>query len=188
MATVRLDLSKIQNALTKLEKVSKRSVKIGILADAQYGNGTKVTDVANILENGWVQKVTPKQSTFLRYHGLNVPPNSTLNCPPRPFFSNTVKNKSEQWVKLGERYFIANFSVENADNAVINGLTAIGTKAVADIQDTLYDNDGIAQRSEATLQMYSFAEANAESDSGTGRKQSLYKSGTLFNAITFELI
>ena len=108
--------------------------------------------------------------------------------PPRPFFSNTVKNKSEQWVKLGERYFIANFSVENADNAVINGLTAIGTKAVADIQDTLYDNDGIAQRSEATLQMYSFAESNAESDSGTGRKQSLYKSGTLFNAITFELI
>ena len=188
MATVRLDLSKIQNALTKLEKVSKRSVKIGILADAQYGNGTKVTDVANILENGWVQKVTPKQSTFLRYHGLNVPSNSTLNCPPRPFFSNTVKNKSEQWIKLGERYFIANFSVENADNAVINGLTAIGTKAVADIQDTLYDNDGIAPRSEATLQMYSFAEANAEGDSGTGRKQSLYKSGTLFNAITFELI
>ena len=74
MATVRLDLSKIQNALTKLEKVSKRSVKIGILADAQYGNGTKVTDVANILENGWVQKVTPKQSTFLRYHGFSPIP------------------------------------------------------------------------------------------------------------------
>ena len=188
MATVRLDLSKIQNALTKLEKVSKRSVKIGILADAQYTNGTKVSDVANILENGWVQRVTPKQSAFLRYHGLNIPPNSTLNCPPRPFFSNTVKNKSEQWVKLGERYFIANFSVENADNAIINGLTAIGTKAVADIQDTLYDNDGIAPRSEATLQMYSYADSNAESDSGTGRKQSLYKSGKLFNAITFELI
>lgn len=188
MATVRLDLSKIQNALTKLENVSKRSVKIGILAEAQYSNGTKVSDVANILENGWVQRVTPKQSSFLRYHGLNVPPNSTLNCPPRPFFSNTVKSKSEQWIKLGEKYFIANFSVENADKAVINGLTAIGTKAVADIQDTLYDNDGIAPRSEATLQMLSSAESKAEGDSGTGRKQSLYKSGKLFNAITFELI
>ena len=43
MATVRLDLSKIQNALTKLEKVSKRSVKVGILAEAQYSNG-KNTD------------------------------------------------------------------------------------------------------------------------------------------------
>jgi hypothetical protein len=109
MATVRLDLTKIQNALTKLEKVSKRSVKIGILADAQYSNGTKVSDVANILENGWVQRVTAKQSTFLKYHGLNVPPNSTLNCPPRPFFSNTVKNKSEQWIKLGEKVFYSKF-------------------------------------------------------------------------------
>ena len=102
MATVRLDLSKIQNALTKLEKVSKRSVKIGILADAQYGNGTKVSDVANILENGWVQTVTPKQSTFLKYHGLKVPPNSTLNCPPRPFFSNTVKNNQNNGSNLAK--------------------------------------------------------------------------------------
>lgn len=188
MATVRLDLTKIQNALTKLEKVSKRSVKIGINSEMQYANGTKVSDVANILENGWVQRVTAKQSAFLKSHGLKVSPGSTLNCPPRPFFSNTVKNKSEQWVKLGERYFIANFSIENADNAVINGLTAIGMKAVADIQDTLYDNDGIAPRSEATLQMYSSATSNATEDSGTGRKQSLYKSGLLFNSIAFEMV
>lgn len=187
MTTARLDLSKIQNALTKLEKVSKRSVKVGVLAEAQYGNGIKVSDVANILENGWVQRVTPKQSAFLKHHGLKVSPGSTLNCPPRPFFSNTVKNKSDQWVKLGERYFLANFSIENADDAVTKGLTAIGTKAAADIQDTLYDNDGIAPRSEATLKMYSSAE-NATEDSGTGRKQSLYKSGKLFNAITFELV
>lgn len=188
MPIVRLNLSTIQNALTKLERINKKTVKIGINSEMQYANGTKVEDVANILENGWIQTVTAKQSAFLRYHGLNTPPNSTLICPPRPFFSVTVKNKADKWQRIGTEFFITRFDIDNLEKVTKDALQVIGQSAVADIQDVIYDNDGITSRADATLKMLSLDNPKTEIDSGSRRTQALYKSGLLFNSIAFEMV
>lgn len=187
VAKVKGDLGKLKALADKIPRAAR--VKIGVIDDPD------IAKYAAYNEFGWVQRVTGRQSGFLRNNfGVNVMPGYTLSSPPRPFLRATATDKAGEWKKtLGDG--IAALGVDHIPKV----LEAVGRQAQADVQSTIKNNGTgktkFPERSDLTLQIYEAKDAQTskgrkrriESGSGSQRRQALFKTGTLLSAIAYEV-
>lgn len=78
----------LDQALNRLLASNDMHVKVGVLDNSKYPDGTSVATVAYKNEYGW------------------------KNIPPRPFFRQTIKEQKENWAKLMQQGFKAGYSLE----------------------------------------------------------------------------
>lgn len=77
----------LDQALNRLLVSDKLHVKVGILENSKYPDGTSVPTVAYKNEYGWA------------------------NIPPRPFMRQTIKEQKENWVDLTKRAIGAGYDI-----------------------------------------------------------------------------
>lgn len=77
---------KLEAVLEKLQKQAEEAgvLKVGFFADAQYGDGTQVAQIAADNEFG---------ATVMH------PDGKPITIPPRPFFRNAIADNSPEWGK-----------------------------------------------------------------------------------------
>ena len=78
----------LDQALNRLLVSDKLHVKVGILENSKYPDGTSVPTVAYKNEYGWA------------------------NIPPRPFFRDTIKQNKSAWSELAKRGIAAGYSMD----------------------------------------------------------------------------
>lgn len=78
----------LDQALNRLLSSNDMHVKVGVLDNSKYPDGTSVATVAYKNEYGF------------------------KNIPPRPFFRQTIKEQKENWAKLMQQGFKAGYSLE----------------------------------------------------------------------------
>lgn len=78
----------LDQALNRLLSSNNLHVKVGVLDNSKYPDGTSVATVAYKNEYGW------------------------KNIPSRPFFRQTIKEQKEAWAKLMQQGFKAGYSLE----------------------------------------------------------------------------
>lgn len=74
--------------LNRLLASKAQHVKVGVLDNSKYPDGTSVATVAYKNEYGW------------------------KNIPPRPFFRDTVKEQKKAWAELAQKGFKAGYTVD----------------------------------------------------------------------------
>lgn len=184
---VKGDLSKLKALASKIPTAAR--VKIGII------DNPEVATYAAYNEYGWVQRVTPRQSGFLRNNfKVDVMPGMTLMSPPRPFLRATAKAKSEEWTKTFAEGVQA-LGIERANKV----LELVGRQAQVDVQETIKNNgtggERFPERSDLTMAIYAEKDAKTEKGrkrkisgtSGSGRTQALVRSGVLLGSIGYEV-
>lgn len=198
--TARLNVPKLEQVKAALKRCERFSLKIGIADDAYYPPSDdaektvmKVADVANILENGWVQIVTPKQAGYLRRHGFAVKPDTVISSPPRPFMRLTFENRRDVWNRLAEQFLLSRFDFNKVEQSIISAMTYVGDNAVSDVKETIYENlYGIEPRSSATLNIMRRwlrdRELEASGDAGMVRSKSLFRSGLLMTSVAYQIL
>lgn len=90
----------LDQALNRLLASNDMHVKVGILDNSKYPDGTSVATVAYKNEYGW------------------------KNIPPRPFFRQTIKEQKENWAKLMQQGFKAGYSLEKCFGLVGTAMQA----------------------------------------------------------------
>lgn len=181
------DLGKLKSLAGKIP--TKARVKIGVI------NNPEVAKYAAYNEFGWVQRVTPRQSGFLRSNfGVDVMPGMTLMSPPRPFLRGTAKAKVKDWTETFKTG-IQSLGVEKASKV----LALVGRQAQTDVQDTIKNNgtggEKFPVRSDLTMAIYAAQDAatkkgrkrKIEGNSGAGRSEALLRSGVLLGSIGYEV-
>lgn len=78
----------LDQALNRLLTSNELHVKVGILENSKYPDGTSVPTVAYKNEYGWA------------------------NIPPRPFFRDTIKQNKSAWSELAKRGIAAGYSMD----------------------------------------------------------------------------
>ena len=78
----------LDQALNRLLTSNELHVKVGILENSKYPDGTSVPTVAYKNEYGWA------------------------NIPPRPFFRDTIKEQKSNWVDLAKRAIGAGYGMD----------------------------------------------------------------------------
>lgn len=79
----------LDQALNRLLASDKLHVKVGVLENSKYPDGTSVPTVAYKNEYGFE------------------------NIPPRPFFRETIKNEKSNWSELAQKSVKAGYSIEH---------------------------------------------------------------------------
>lgn len=196
MAKVEINIEHMEKLQKEIVKACKQRVKVGILAGATYPNGTKVSEVAAYLENGWTQTVTDKQRGWLGVHGVHVKKNTTLSSPARPFFAVTAEVNRKKWNDIGFRALKGLANNPNALNQITQALMLLGMTAQQDLQDAVIDGSmggaSFAIRSPMTMLLYGnlMAEGGHKTDdtpNQTTSRKPLYKTGILASSIAFEI-
>lgn len=178
------------------ERIKAAAKKTGGMQYVDIGlKGSELATIAQYLEYGWAQTVTPKQSGFfLARYGLDILPGMHLVNPPRPFLRGTAQAEGPQWSKLFQAVVKARglFAMPDA-------LLFVGERAQQDVMQTIATGGTSKQdfppRSELTMTMYGLDEQYTESGNererdGTGgqdREQALYKTGKLHKSIGYWL-
>jgi len=192
---VEINLSHIEKLTRELNKANNTLVKVGVLAGAQYPNGTEVAEVAKYLEYGWQQNVTAKQRAWFGAQGIHLKKNTTLNMPARPFFRATAEAKKRDWFNVTKKALQGLGNSDNPLNQITQALTLLGMTAQQDVQDTI-QNGGIgsasfAIRSPLTMLLYGNLLKGHRTDGTPNQstvRKSLYKTGFLSSSIAFEIV
>ncbi len=182
--------------LRKLSDLKKPASKgagfiVGIL------NNPEVATYAAYNEFGWVQHVTAKQQWWFRGQRVKNPPKegNTLMSPPRPFLRATAAAKKDEWRKAVEEGISA-LGVQNIPQV----MELVARQAQVDVQETIRnggtDQQKFPERSPLTLELYQAKDAKTskgskrkiEGDSGSARKQALFRSGKLLQSIGYEIL
>jgi len=79
----------LDQALNRLLASDKLHVKVGVLENSKYPDGTSVPTVAYKNEYGFE------------------------NIPPRPFFRETIKNEKSNWSELAQKGVKAGYSIDH---------------------------------------------------------------------------
>nr|DAH90065.1 MAG TPA: virion morphogenesis protein [Caudoviricetes sp.] len=198
---VKIELKDVE-VLEKLKRATAQNYEalIGII------DNPEIAKYAAYNEFGWVQTVTPKQSAYLsgllgyntKVNGFGeapVKPGSTLLNPPRPFLRATAKEKQSEWTNTLAKLIKGKTGVLNVAQAV----EMMARQAQVDVQTTIKNNgtekEKFPDRSPLTLKLYDAKDRTTakgrkrkiESDSGSGRKQALFKTGKMLGAIGYEV-
>lgn len=78
----------LDQALNRLLASNEMHVKVGVLENSKYPDGTSVPTVAYKNEYGWA------------------------NTPPRPFFRDTIKEQKSNWAELARKGIKAGYSID----------------------------------------------------------------------------
>lgn len=90
-------------ALRKSLEENNQKVTLGLLKSKGSGDKPSLSQIAEWLEFGWVQEVTPKQTGYFNFnYGIYRPPGDTLFLPPRPFFRWPIQEKQEELLKYAK--------------------------------------------------------------------------------------
>lgn len=162
---------------SKTNRVRKGSSKKKPLTMAQ---------LAQILERGWVQRITAKQVGFFRHNfGINLKKDNVLTLPPRPFLTLTAKKQIKYWRKI----YIN--SIVRGGKTPTEALSIASKEAVDDVRSAI-SNGGFGgirfkERSPMTMKLYRTKTQgkNVEEDAGYGTTQPLFAKGGLYNSIAY---
>jgi len=153
MATFGKDFVDIKGGkefVARLESIAKKleggNVKIGFFPGATYPDGTPVALVAAIQNYG-----APSRG-----------------IPPRPFFSNAIRNNSSGWGKL------VAVALKNADMDTEKALTVVGQTIVGQVKDEI-NNGNFVPLKQSTI------------DAKGSDKPLIGKYGLLVNKVEYEV-
>jgi len=113
-------------------KGNTKKVTLGVLQRESGGNKPSLTQIAEWLEFGWVQQVTPKQHTFFnKKYGIWRETGDVLYLPPRPFFRNPLKERREELMALAKELLRRGYTPEHVILAMARDLQAAMQSAIA---------------------------------------------------------
>lgn len=144
-----------------------------------------MAQLAQILERGWVQRISAKQVGFFRHNfGITLKRNNTLTLPPRPFLNLTAQKKMKQWVRIY-------INAVKGGYVPIKALSMASQTAVEDVRETI-DNGGVGgtrfkKRSPMTMELYrqKTQGIKVEEDAGYGTTTPLKAKGALRNSMAY---
>lgn len=171
---------RLQQLIDRLKQQQNMNVKVGILDDPD------VAKYASCVEFGWTQRVTPKQHyAFAQWWGINLPINTVLHNPPRPFLRGTLWHYSHMWAVQGVNMLIRNgFNMEIA-------LAYMGQIAGQNVQETIAGGGVQAAgqsfdiRSEFTMHVYGLRGGDGTGNVNTTRPMVL--TGKMLGSITYRV-
>lgn len=189
------NFEQLKRAAAQIAAAKARMVKVGILAGATYPSGMTVSQVAQILELGWTQSVTPRQSGWFTAQGFgSIRPGVALHLPPRPTFHFVFRSKSARWQKLGENILKRVLTSPNPAAVIRRALEMMGLAAQQDLMQEIANHGagyGAAPRSPLTLALYlTQAMAGNHRVAGTNNTtatEPLIRSGLLMRSIAYEI-
>lgn len=197
---VSISVKRKGKGLSDLVNAKKRSrAKVG------FPNNPEISAIATYNEYGWVQKVTAAQATYLSgrlgydamrlgFEKAPIKPNSTLSSPPRPFLRGTLRAQAETWkAEVGKGIKALGL------NRLPIVMQAVGGTASTDVRETIKKGgtrlEKFQERSDLTLLLYRAQDSHTQSgnrrrievDSGSASRKPLQRSGSMLNAVGFEV-